>query len=219
MIEAIRFTGPNAFAENAYLAVCRDQGVALVIDPGAAAPSILHFLDEHDLTVAGIVLTHAHLDHVEGVAAVKSATEADIYLHPADRVLYDHAEDQAAAFAYPLESSPPPPDRPLAHGDILTFGRCTLEVRLAPGHSPGHVILVSEADGLAFVGDVIFEGGIGRTDLPGGDFQQLIRSIREQVLTLPDDTRLLSGHGYETTVGFERRGNPFLIPHYGGELA
>lgn len=218
MIEVRRFTGSNAFAQNGYLAVCRDHGVALVIDPGAAASSILRSLEEEALDVAAIVLTHAHLDHLEGVAAVKKATGADVYLHPDDRPLYDRASDQAAAFDHPLEA-PPPPDRALAHGDVLEFGGCTLEVRHAPGHSPGHVILVSETDGLAFVADVVFQGSIGRTDLPGGDFHELMRSIREQVLSLPDETRLLPGHGPETTVGHERVGNPFLVPHYGGEFA
>lgn len=219
MIEARRFTGPNAFAENAYVALCSGGSVALVIDPGAAAGSILRFLEDEELGVAAIVLTHAHLDHIEGAAAVKEATGAPVCLHPTDRPLYDRASDQAAAFGYALHGAPPPPDRELAHGDTLEFGSCSLSVRHAPGHSPGHVILVSEADRLAFVGDVVFRGSIGRTDLPGGDFHQLMRSIREQVLSLSDETRLLSGHGPETTVGHERVGNPFLVPHYGGELA
>lgn len=219
MIQPERFTGANAFAQNAYLAICRDEGVALVIDPGAAVGSMIRFLESEGLDVPAIVLTHAHLDHVEGVAQAKDATGAPVYLHPDERPLYDRAADQAEAFDYPLSQAPPEPDRTLAHGDVLEFGSCALEVRLAPGHSPGHVILYSEPDGLAFVADVVFQGSIGRTDLPGGDFQQLISSIREQVLTLPDETRLLTGHGPETTVGHERVGNPFLTPHYGGELA
>ena len=113
----------------------------------------------------------------------------------------------------------PPADRELAHGQRIAFGGCTFEIRHAPGHSPGHVILYAAADGLALVGDVVFAGSIGRTDLPGGDFRTLIASIRREVFTLPPATRLLSGHGKETTVEWEARHNPFLIPHYGGDLA
>jgi glyoxylase-like metal-dependent hydrolase (beta-lactamase superfamily II) len=107
----------------------------------------------------------------------------------------------------------------LDHGDVLTFGSCEFQVRFAPGHAPGHVIFYLKDEGLAFVGDVVFQGAIGRADLMGGDFHQLMESIHAQVLSLPDETRLLSGHGPETTVGWERRTNPFLVGHYGGELA
>ena len=113
----------------------------------------------------------------------------------------------------------PAPDREFVPGESVGFGSCSFEVRFTPGHSPGHVILYSAEFQLALVGDVVFQGSIGRTDLPGGDFQTLMRSIREQVLTLPDETRIYTGHGGQTTVGLERRGNPFLIPHYGGEMA
>jgi glyoxylase-like metal-dependent hydrolase (beta-lactamase superfamily II) len=113
----------------------------------------------------------------------------------------------------------PEPTGELVPGERFTFGESGFDVRFTPGHAPGHVILVSAEDGLALVGDVVFQGSIGRTDLPGGDFKTLMRSIREQVLTLPDDTVLYPGHGPPTTVGAERTGNPFLIPHYGGELA
>jgi glyoxylase-like metal-dependent hydrolase (beta-lactamase superfamily II) len=113
----------------------------------------------------------------------------------------------------------PPVDGPLVHGEILRFGNLAFQVRHTPGHSPGHVILVLVDDGIAFVGDVVFQGSIGRTDLPGGDFQTLMRSIREQVLTLPPDTRLFSGHGPPTTVDHEARTNPFLIPLVGGRMA
>jgi glyoxylase-like metal-dependent hydrolase (beta-lactamase superfamily II) len=113
----------------------------------------------------------------------------------------------------------PEPDRELAHGQRFTFGSCAFEVRHTPGHAPGHVIFVAEGQGSALVGDVIFQGSIGRTDLPGGSFQALMRSIRDQVLTLPDATVLHPGHGPPTTVRDERLGNPFLVPHFGGELA
>jgi hydroxyacylglutathione hydrolase len=215
-MKILTFTG-GAFAQNAYLAIC-ESGAAVAIDPGAAAPRMVAVLLEQGAELEAILLTHAHLDHVEGVARLRRHAQVPIYLHPGDRPLYDRVAQQAAAFGVQVEP-PPPPDHELAHGQSLHFGDCALEVRHTPGHAPGHVILYAEAEGAAFVGDVVFQGSIGRTDLPGGDFRELMRSIREQVLTLPARTRLLPGHGPETTVEHERVGNPFLVPHYGGELA
>src|SRR5262245_43858648 len=215
-MKVLTFTaGP--FAQNSYLAIC-ESGDAVAIDPGAGAPRMVAVLLEERAELRAILLTHAHLDHIEGVARVRRHAAAPIWLHPGDRPLYDRVAQPAAAFGVQVEA-PPPPENELSHGQTLEFGECKLEVRFTPGHAPGHVILYSEDDALAFVGDVVFQGSIGRTDLPGGDFRTLMRSIREQVLTLPAETRLLSGHGPETTVGHERIGNPFLVPHYGGELA
>jgi hydroxyacylglutathione hydrolase len=207
----------GSFGQNSYLAIC-ESGSAVAIDPGAAAPRMVAVLLEEHAELAAILLTHAHLDHIEGVARMRRHAAAPIWLHPGDRPLYDRAAQQAAAFGVQIEE-PPPPDHDFAHGQRFAFGDCELAVRHAPGHAPGHVILYAADAGVAFVGDVIFQGSIGRTDLPGGDFRTLMRSIREQVLTLPPGTRLLSGHGPETTVDHERVGNPFLVPHYGGELA
>jgi glyoxylase-like metal-dependent hydrolase (beta-lactamase superfamily II) len=144
--------------------------------------------------------------------------EVPVWLHPADLGMYRALPQQAAAFGLTLQPEPEP-DRELAHGQLFVFGESALEVRLAPGHSQGHVIFVAHEERLALVGDVVFLGSIGRTDLPGGDFYTLMRSIREQVLSLPDDTVLHPGHGPATTVGDERTGNPFLVGHFGGELA
>ncbi len=167
-----------------------------------------------------MILTHAHLDHVEGVPAIRElAPEVPIFLHNDDLMLYEAVEMQARAFNLPSVGPLPAPDRQMAHGDELTFRECRLQVRHAPGHAPGHVILFCEEEGVAFVGDVVFQGAIGRADLVGGDFHQLMESIRNQVLSLPDETRLLTGHGPETTVGWERRTNPFLVGQYGGERA
>jgi glyoxylase-like metal-dependent hydrolase (beta-lactamase superfamily II) len=214
----LTFAG-GPFAENGYLAVCPATGAAVVVDPGAEAGEMLAAIDRQEARLEAILLTHAHVDHVEGVPAIREAWPlAPIVLHQADRPLYEGFPRQAEAFGMPARELPPP-DRSWSHGEEFRFGECRFQVRHAPGHSPGHVILVSEAHGVALVGDVIFRGSIGRADLPGGDFRVLMRSIREQVLTLPDPVRLLPGHGPETTVGAERRGNPFLIPHYGGELA
>lgn len=212
------FTG-GGFAENGYVAVCQETGAAVAVDPGASAPLMVEALRDDGVDLHAILLTHAHLDHVEGVHVVREAfPEVPIWLHPGDAGLYRALPQQAAAFG--LHVAPQPdPDRELAHGQRFTFGTCAFDVRFAPGHAPGHVIFVAEDAGLALVGDVIFQRSIGRTDLPGGDLYTLMRSIREQVLTLPDELTLYPGHGPATTVGEERRGNPFLIGHYRGEMA
>jgi hydroxyacylglutathione hydrolase len=209
----------GGFGENGYLVEFEDSGLGVVIDPGAAGTSMARTLREKELDLQAILLTHAHLDHVEGIPAVRNVSEAPIFLHADDYRLYEGVEAQARAFDLPSISSLPEPDRELAHGDVLTFGGVDFQVRHAPGHAPGHVIFHLEEEGVAFVGDVVFAGAIGRADLMGGNLHQLMDSIRAQVLTLPDDTRLLSGHGPETTVGWERRTNPFLVGEFGGELA
>lgn len=200
------------FAQNTYLAVCAETRAALLVDAGAAVGRALAAARALGATVERIVLTHAHVDHVDGLAEAKAATGAPIYLHPADRALYGAAPTQAQWFGLRMQPLPPV-DAELAHGDVVRFGACALEVRHTPGHAPGHVVLVG--DGLALVGDTLFQGSIGRTDLPGGDFAQLIAAIRSQLLTLPDETLLYPGHGPETTVGHERATNPFLVPSYG----
>ena len=206
------FTG-GAFAENSYLLVCAATRAAIVVDPGAATPQLLAEARRLGARVERIVLTHAHVDHVEGLSAAREETGAPVYLHPADTELYRNAPLQAQMFGLRMDPLPPV-DHPLAEGDAVRFGECELAVRFAPGHAPGHVILVG--DGVAMVGDVIFNGSIGRTDLPGGDLATLMRSIREQVLTLPDATTLHTGHGPDTTVGHERVSNPFITGTFGG---
>ena len=217
-MEVSTFTGPG-FAENAYLAVCEDTGSCVAIDPGRGAGELLRAVESEGLALEAVYLTHAHLDHVEGVGTVRAAhPDVPIWLHPEDLALYHGVQRQAAMFGLSAEPQPEPTDE-IVPGEPLTFGSCCFEVRFTPGHAPGHVILVAPDDGLAFVGDVVFHNSIGRTDLPGGDMQTLMASIREQVMTLPDATTLYPGHGPPTTVGQERSTNPFLVPHYGGELA
>ncbi len=214
----VRAFSGGPFAENGYVAFCGRE--AVIIDPGASAPAMVDAVEREGARLAAILLTHSHMDHVEGVPAVRAAfPDAPLHLHADARAMYDAVPQQAAMFGLSPVPDLPAPDAGFEAGTPFRFGDCVLEVRLAPGHCPGHVILYSPADVLAFVGDVVFAGSIGRADLPGGDFQTLMRSIREQVLTLPDDTRLLSGHGPETTVGHERVGNPFLVPHYRGDFA
>ena len=206
----------SGFAENAYLIWREGQKSALAIDPGDA-PSILRTLEEEDLELAAILLTHSHLDHIDGVAHLMRARKAPIYLHPEARLFYDNAGVQAAQFGMRVEA-PPPPTHELNPG-TLELADIEFEVRHVPGHAPGHVLLYSADDGVAFVGDVVFQGSIGRTDLPGGNYQVLMSSIRDQVMTLPEETKLYSGHGPVTTVGEERRFNPFIAPMYGGSFA
>ena len=195
------------FVENCYLVIDEATQACAVIDPGEQAGLILHKLRASGAQPVGIWLTHAHIDHVLGVPELTAETGAPVYLHPGDRELYDAVPDQAAWFgltADPLR----PPDRELAAGDRLTVGGLEFTVRHAPGHSPGHVVFAGH--GAVFGGDVLFQGSIGRTDLPGGDFDTLIHSIERELLVLPDSTIVYTGHGPATTIGAERRTNPFL---------
>lgn len=199
------------FQSNCYVVRARGASTAALIDPGAEADRIRSVLGEWGARLEAILLTHAHLDHVAAVAEL-GGDGVPIYLHPDDLPLYRRAPDQAAAFGLQV-STPPDPDRTFEHGQRLEVAGLTLEVRHAPGHSPGGVVLVG--DGYAFVGDCVFAGSIGRTDLPGGDTKTLLRSIREQILTLPEDTVLHTGHGPATTVGREAAANPFLTGAFG----
>ena len=212
------FTG-GGFGENAYLAICDVTGACVAVDPGAGAPMLVQALESEGLDLQAILLTHAHLDHIEGVSEVRAAApDVPIWLHPDDFELYRGVQRQAAMFGLSIDSQPEPTDE-LVPGVSFYFGGCTFDISFAPGHAPGHVIFLSPADAIALVGDVVFQGSIGRTDLPGGDFQTLMASIRREILSLPDETLLYPGHGPATTVGRERLTNPFLTPHYGGELA
>jgi glyoxylase-like metal-dependent hydrolase (beta-lactamase superfamily II) len=216
-IEIRPFVAP-AFGQNAYILRRLGRADAIIVDPGGQHAALRTALAGLGLETAAILLTHAHIDHVEGVPAIHEATGAPIWLHPADRPLYDRAAQQAAMFGLRVGALPEP-EHELRHGQVLDLAGLGLEVRHVPGHSPGHVILYIAEAGAAMVGDVIFQGSIGRTDLPGGDFAQLIRNIREQVFSLPAETELYTGHGPSTTVGHEQMTNPFLIPQYGGGLA
>lgn len=201
------------FAENGYVASCPATGKGLLIDPGGATGEMLRYVADEAIDIVAIALTHAHIDHVDGLAEAKDALSAPILLHADDKPLYDQAPAQAQWFGLKLAPLPPL-DGYLREGDRVDFGNCFFDVFHAPGHAPGHVIFVSP--GICVVGDCVFLGSIGRTDLPGGNLDTLMASIRGKILTLPDDTALLPGHGPATTVGHERAANPFLIPHYGG---
>ncbi len=198
----------GAFAENCHLVADPQSGEAAIVDPGEEADLFLARLAHEGWALAAIWLTHAHVDHVAGVAAVKAATRAPIFLHPDDRPLYDRAGAQGAAFGLAVPDLPPP-DRALADGDTLAVGGCRFRVLHTPGHSPGGVCLVGH--GLALVGDTLFAGSIGRTDLPGGDYDTLMRSIKDVLFSFGDDAVVYPGHGPTTTIGQERRTNPFLL--------
>ncbi|MCB2179654.1 MBL fold metallo-hydrolase [bacterium] len=196
---------------NAYLVAEVSSGKAVVIDPGFEGQRIAAEAEARGWQIEAIWLTHAHFDHIGGVGAVVNALEhkPEIALHPEDKWLWE-ADGGAEMFGLGDVDKGPEPDLWLKEGQTLHLGDFSFEVRFAPGHTPGHVMFYCKEEGVLFCGDVIFQGSIGRTDLPRGDYATLLQSIQEQVLTLPDETRLLNGHGPETTVGRERVYNPFL---------
>lgn len=205
-----RFEG-GPFEENGYLVVCQDTGEAAAVDPGGGTPLMVEALAANGWTLSKILLTHAHIDHVDGIPLLRRVVpDVPIHLHPADRPLYDAAPSQAAMFGLPPVVLPPV-DVDLVPGVAVRVGDVELDVEFAPGHAPGHVILGHAGTASVLVGDVVFRGSIGRTDLPGGDTATLMASIRDRILPLPDGTRLFPGHGPETTVELERRTNPFLL--------
>ena len=199
----------TAFAQNCTLVWNADLE-AFIVDPGGEAPRILEAVTERALRPRAVLLTHGHLDHVGAAATVAQAYDIPI-LGPqaADRPWIESLADQARMFGLPPAPSFEP-DRWLEAGERLALGVHEFEVRHCPGHTPGHLIFVDEDANLALVGDVLFQGGIGRTDLPMGDPQALLDSIRDYILTLDDATRVIPGHGPLTTVGAERAHNPFL---------
>jgi hydroxyacylglutathione hydrolase len=193
---------------NCYIAGCEETREGVVIDPGDEAERILAEVEAAGLTIKYILNTHAHFDHIMANAELVKATGAPLALHPLDLPLL-RANGGAALFGLTASSSPDP-DLELAAGDTITFGNYTLQVLFTPGHTPGHVSFYEPQAKIIFDGDVLFAGGIGRTDLPGGDYETLLASIYERLMVLPDDTTVCSGHGPLTTIGHERVNNPWL---------
>jgi glyoxylase-like metal-dependent hydrolase (beta-lactamase superfamily II) len=200
------------FAQNTYIAWLADRKDCVVFDPGLEPAKILSAIEEHDLTPAAILLTHGHSDHIGGNAALKERWPDCPIVVGADEAekLTDPAKNLSARFGVPIVS--PEADRLVREGDIIDYAGFKLEVREIPGHSSGHVVFIWH-DGqppLVFGGDVLFAGSVGRTDFPDGDFEQLATGIHEKLFTLPDETIVLSGHGPPTTIGHEKRTNPFV---------
>jgi glyoxylase-like metal-dependent hydrolase (beta-lactamase superfamily II) len=209
MLEIISFVlGP--VETNSYLIADPQTGEAAVIDPAWDGKRILETASRHNWRIGNIWLTHAHFDHLGGAGEVAdgSSPPPPVALHPSDYTLW-RAQGGAPLFGMRIDPGPEP-TIDLKHGMVLRLGGFSFEVRYTPGHTPGHVVFYCPQEAVCFCGDVIFEGSIGRTDLPGGDYDTLIESIQVQILTLPDSTRLLTGHGDPTTVGRERKFNPFL---------
>lgn len=183
-----------------------DARQAAIVDPGIESDFILERIRRAGWDLVAILNTHGHFDHVAGNAFFKQATGAPLYLHQAEVDLALHAGEMAAWFGLTVPDSPAP-DVVWQGGETFTLGRFRFQVRPTPGHSPGGISLIT--DGAAFVGDVLFAGSIGRTDLPGSDLETLLASIRRELFSLPEETVIYSGHGPTTTVGREKRFNPF----------
>jgi glyoxylase-like metal-dependent hydrolase (beta-lactamase superfamily II) len=198
----------GAFVQNSWLVWDPASRDAVLVDAGEGHQEILAAAAARELTIRGIWLTHAHIDHVLGLEPLRRSTGAPVWLHPDDLRWYNVLPEQGRMFGIEGLGRLAPPEHELHHGDVLRVGRFAFEVRHVPGHAPGHVAFVGH--GLCLSGDVLFEDSIGRTDLAGGNLPVLMESIRREVLTLPDATRVLPGHGSETTVGRERQFNPFL---------
>jgi len=209
-MDIIKYTvGP--FAENTYLLIEGEQ--ALIIDPGFLEDSefqtVKKQIDEQDLELFAVVLTHAHVDHVLGLQRVVDDFDVPVYLSDKDRHLWNNFGSQAAMFGFTSDGfSFDPEVLPII--DEWNIGNFSFDVRYTPGHAPDHVSLYSKSDGIVIAGDALFKEGIGRTDLYKGDFNVLEESIREQLYSLPDDTIVYPGHGEKTTVGHEKQANPFV---------
>jgi glyoxylase-like metal-dependent hydrolase (beta-lactamase superfamily II) len=201
------------FFKNGYLVWCDKTRDAVIIDPGDEVDELLRAVTTNRVSVKAILLTHAHLDHVTGVGPAKAALGVPVWLHRDDLFLYERAVEQGRMFGIHVVA-PPPIDSFYEPGLPFLFGRQVVDILHTPGHCPGGVCLAIGRHGHKerelFVGDTLFAGSIGRTDLPGGNFDTLIRSIRQVLFAFPDDTVVHSGHGPDTTVGVERRTNPFL---------
>ncbi len=193
---------------NCYIVGCEETRQAAVIDPGDEAERILYKLAGHKLTVSRIINTHGHFDHVSANRELKQATGAELIIHAADAPMLTSLSQMAAAFGLSCENSPPP-DRTVDEGDVIAFGHIEMKVLHTPGHSPGGISLV--CGDKVFVGDTLFAGSIGRTDFPGGDFDTLISVIRNKLFPLGDNVTVYCGHGPETTIGREKRTNPFVM--------
>ena len=209
------YTEPaGPFMENGFVVGCEATRAAVLIDPGDGVSALVAYAERQHLDIQHILLTHAHVDHVSGVAAAKRKLGVPIHLHRDDLFLYDRAPETGALFGIRVEQQPPV-DAFYSAGETIVFGELEARPHHTPGHCPGGVCLAISRRGEPaldlFVGDTLFAGSIGRSDLPGGDYRTLISSIRNVLFPFGDDARVYPGHGPATTIGQERRTNPFLV--------
>ena len=210
MILEVRAVAP--FYKNGFVVGCERTREAVLIDPGDEVDELLGAVQEREVDVQAILLTHAHVDHITGVATAKERLEVPVYLHEADLFLYEKVVEQAAMFGF--KAHPQPPVDHYYDGTPIRFGDYKVRVHHSPGHCPGGVCL--QIGTHLFVGDTLFAGSIGRTDLPGGDYNVLMRSIVEVLFPLGDDATVHPGHGPDTTIGRERTANPFVLEYLAG---
>jgi len=212
------------FQQNTRVVVCEETNKAICIDPGEECAEIAEFLKANSFELQAVTLTHGHLDHVGGTSYLaRTFPDAEIILHADDEDLYYGLPQQPlfmgiqphqmASLGFDYEN-PPKLTRNWEHGEVYEVGKLRFSVRHCPGHTRGHIVLAEVAEKKVFVGDCLFLGSIGRSDLPGGNYEQLIESITNNILSLDDDVTVYSGHGPETTVGYERETNPFLTGAY-----
>ncbi|KAA3618167.1 MAG: MBL fold metallo-hydrolase [Calditrichaeota bacterium] len=197
--------GPLAM--NCYIFICRETDRGLIIDPGDDVENLWKTIQGLDFTLEHILMTHGHFDHILNLQKFQTLAGLKAKAHPDDKALFENVNAMASMYGLP-SSGPAEVDFTLAEGQVIEFGKHKFEVFHTPGHSPGSVSFVG--GGVAVVGDVLFRDSIGRTDLPGASFEQLINSIRSKLFVLNDETEVLSGHGETTTIGYEKKYNPFL---------
>lgn len=199
----------GALGVNCFVLGCEATGQGVVVDPGDEAERILAQIRQRGLTIVAIINTHGHFDHVGANRQLAQATQAPLYIHQADVPMLERVAKTAAIYGLPGENSPQP-DRLLEDGLLIEFGTHRLQVIHTPGHTPGGCCLYLEAEGRLIAGDTLFADGVGRTDLPGGSHQQLVESIKSRLFTLPDQVQVYPGHGPTTSIGHEKRHNPYL---------
>ncbi|MBK8465517.1 MAG: MBL fold metallo-hydrolase [Chloracidobacterium sp.] len=210
----------TAFQQNTRIVACEETRKAICIDPGERSDEVVAFINDNGFDLQAIAITHGHLDHIGGTSDLaKTFPDAEILIHKDDEDLYYGLPQQPLMMGIPRTQlaalgfdydAPPPVTQNWKHGEVYEVGSLRFSIRHCPGHTRGHVVLVEENERVVFTGDCLFSGTVGRTDLPGGNHEQLIESIKAQVLSLADDFTVHCGHGPETTVGIERERNPFL---------
>ncbi len=210
MLQVKKFTF-NPFAENTYV-LFDETNESIIIDPGcyekAEQQELVDFIEENKLVVKKLINTHCHIDHVLGNAFVKDKFKVQLYIHPIEEALLRAVSSYASNYGFHQYQNSTP-DVFISEDDVVDFGNQKLQILFVPGHSPGHIAFYDSASKSLIGGDVLFENSIGRSDLPGGNFNTLINSIHEKFFTLPDDVTVYCGHGEETSIGFEKRTNPF----------